>query len=938
MDRQIRPIYEALDTGSNKSAILACNKVLKKQPNNLLVKALKALALVRSQKVEEALILCDEVLASKPVDDPTLTAMMHVLRGLGRHMDMVTMYEDAYKQQPGNEDLGTQTFFANVRIGNWKAAQQIATKMHKQFQDDHYLYWSVMSALLQAHDPTTPEALRTVLLKLAHRLVSSSATPSYYHADRFHLHVTVLRELGLHDEAYEMVESETGKIVCSTNLACDELRREIWKLKGLTKEAGERAEKRIAEAKDRNWLEFLAVLDATFADLTSDAVDVDTAKAAAAERIVKAREFFGKVVEEDGVKDRSGHLALLELEKRARHHGLSTDPTALISLLEGYFQSFGGKACCYEDLKPYIELEGEELANWTALLEKQTSAYTTVPDLWRFINAQKLLRYNLSASALTPEAEVQRAVRYLDAYLEGLKLGKDLPSYDLQPADDLAVLSAQAFVNVWKQTGDETHLYNAAALLEYAVARSKMSYQIRLHLVRIYRLLGAPSLALEHYRSINVKQVQNDTLSHFILSRASTFSLSSTGDLTYTSECLESSRIYLSNSEETAEFIVRAFGSEKYSQIPDFIVFEDRLDNSLQRDLVKMEHVRMRIAHEPINSELVDMELIELKFIFDRVHHDNRDFEILANYQPRSVTSFNQQTQFLEKTPGLGWLWVFLKIYIKAFQLASDLDDTVEDKLLIGDRPKPSFDPETKLPLSERLAMKKQEEVDELTPDESLFYDYASALSQWLTPYHDYTRPPPSAVLAEAAKITEQKTGHTLKGLELPPDAATNGHAKKDEEPPAVVAPPALINQYFDDMLKRFKEVLEGKTLPHELLHVVTLTQEAFLLFVIETTRFKTPSVIKVNKLGALAQHIKEIRSKATSVLSEISAALVSYAEQEATVERRKEVVEACKPIIHESGLDHDFVLNVAKKITDARKNIADGIGKGMVRVCKTHA
>lgn len=66
------------------------------------------------------------------------------------------------------------------------------------------------------------------------------------------------------------------------------------------------------------------MLDATFADLTGDVADADAAKAAVAERIVKAREFFGKVVEEDGVKDRSGHLALLELEKRARHHGLST--------------------------------------------------------------------------------------------------------------------------------------------------------------------------------------------------------------------------------------------------------------------------------------------------------------------------------------------------------------------------------------------------------------------------------------------------------------------------------------------------------------------------------------------------------------------------------------------------------------------------------------
>ena len=208
-----------------------------------------------------------------------------------------------------------------------------------------------------------------------------------------------------------------------------------------------------------------------------------------------------------------------------------------------------------------------------------------MPDLWRYINAQKLLRYNLSPSALAPEAEIQRASQQVDAYLEGLKLGKDLPSYELQHSDDLAILASQAFVNVWKQTGDDTHLYNAAALLEYAISRSKMSYQVRLHLIRIYRLLGAPSLALEHYRSINLKQVQNDTLSHFMLSRASTFSLSSMGDLTYTTECMESSRIYLSNSEEvsrhdncliaddeqfhfqTAELIVRAFVNEKYSQV-----------------------------------------------------------------------------------------------------------------------------------------------------------------------------------------------------------------------------------------------------------------------------------------------------------------------------------------------------------------------------------
>ena len=63
-------------------------------------------------------------------------------------------------------------------------------------------------------------------------------------------------------------------------------------------------------------------------------------------------------------------------------------------------------------------------------------------------------------------------------------------------------------------------------------------------------IIGAPSLALEHYRALQVKQIQNDTLSHLVLSRASTFSLAAAGDLTLATECIESTQIYLSNSQE----------------------------------------------------------------------------------------------------------------------------------------------------------------------------------------------------------------------------------------------------------------------------------------------------------------------------------------------------------------------------------------------------
>jgi hypothetical protein len=46
-------------------------------------------------------------------------------------IDMITMFENAYKQQPTNEELGAQTFFANVRTGNWKTAQQVRHRIHR---------------------------------------------------------------------------------------------------------------------------------------------------------------------------------------------------------------------------------------------------------------------------------------------------------------------------------------------------------------------------------------------------------------------------------------------------------------------------------------------------------------------------------------------------------------------------------------------------------------------------------------------------------------------------------------------------------------------------------------------------------------------------------------------------------------------------------------
>ncbi|KAI0322196.1 N-acetyltransferase B complex non catalytic subunit-domain-containing protein [Amylostereum chailletii] len=936
-ERQIRPVYDAIDTGSNKSAVVSCNKLLKKYPKNDLLKALKALALVRSQKVEEAIALTDEVLASRPSEDSTLTAMMHVLRHLGRNKDNVAMFEDAYKRQPHNEELATQTFVAQLRTGNWKAAQLLANKMSKQFNDDRYLYWAVMCSVLQANDPTTPSNMREVLYKLAHRLLASVWKSTEMNPDRLYLYLSILRKLEMYDEAKTLLESEQGQIICSKSLSCDELRRDIWKANGWLLEEGERAKQRIVNEKNRNWLEFVSVLDATFSPLTSSAGEIGetSPNERCAELRGQARELFSKVADEDGRNDRSGLLAQLELEQRARTHGLSTDPSLLVDLLQRYVSVFGDKGVCYEDLIPYIALDGEDLSRWTLFLTSLPHSSSSLADLGRSINVHKLMRYNIPETDITIELESARALQLIEEYLEALPLGRGLPDTEIQPVDDLAVLAAQIFVNMYSISKDDAHLHNAIVILEFASKKSPQSYQIRLQLVKVYRILGAPQQALEHYRQLNVKQIQNDTMSHFILSRASLFSLSSIGDLTYATECMESSQIYVNNSQETGDYIVRAFTGEKYSQIPEFIELEDRLDNSLQRDLVKMEHVRMRITHEAMSADLVDMEFIELKFTFDRLHHDNRDFTLIPNYQPRSSPSFEAQTTLLDKSPGLGWLWVFLKVYIRAFQLASDLDTSVEDKLLVGDRPKQSVNLEKNVPLEERLVERKPEELAELTSDELCFVDYATDLCDWLSPYHNFTRPPPAVVLAEATKQSAMRA----KGIILPSDNGhLNGHVKKNEEAPQVQEPPSSLMTFFDHMQARFNELVHTNRPAYELLHVATLTQEALIIFTAETMRFKNTALVKIHKYGNLVQSFNPIRAKALAVVGDMSVQLTKLGEAAGTADNRRTFVDSCKSLQAYPEITHDYILDIAKRATESRKKVLEGVGKGIQRICIAHA
>jgi N-terminal acetyltransferase B complex non-catalytic subunit len=109
-------------------------------------------------------------------------------------------------------------------------------------------------------------------------------------------------------------------------------------------------------------------------------------------------------------------------------------------------------------------------------------------------------------------------------------------------------------------------MHRAILVVEFASTRSPHNYQFRLLLIRLYLAIGASelatysrqmyidysttgahSLAKHHYRQLHVRSLQHETLSHFIMDRATTWCIASDGDLGMIQDALDAGQIYQDN-------------------------------------------------------------------------------------------------------------------------------------------------------------------------------------------------------------------------------------------------------------------------------------------------------------------------------------------------------------------------------------------------------
>ncbi|KAG0255713.1 N-alpha-acetyltransferase 25, NatB auxiliary subunit [Actinomortierella ambigua] len=660
-ERRLKPIYDALEVGNYREALALCNKALKKQPDLHVAKALKAAALERTGRMQEALDVCQELQWIKPTDEATLRTLSMVLRSCGKNEPLVKLYENASKVHPTNENFAVQWFMAHARLLDLKGQQMAALALNKNFKKSNYMFWAIMSITLQGQK--APAAQAKVLYMLAERMmIKAVSEDKLTNLEELQLYLIILLDQQNREkDALAILDGELGvKTKAIENVELRYLRISLLIKTQQWDTARDAALHILREINSDDWRTFVQLFDTI-------TLSTDAASLAGSERLAEARKCIDELVAKETKNPKRGpFLAQIELEKRVQDITGAKDTVKILELLVAYFEIFGSKSCCFEDLQGYVSWlsKDDSLGFCAKLREIKGDKAETAKDTQVQINITRFERFAGKHSTLNFAEKYAQVNALWKLYEDALPLGKDLEETERQYGDDYAIMASHILIDLHKETKSYTPLLNAAFILEHALKASKHNYQMKLLLIRIYSILGAFNCACNIYGTMSIRHVQHDTMSHYVMDRALNY-----GQVNEAlNQLYEGHQIYHSNESETPEMILQAYKYSTFSKIPEFIEFHTRLENSLQKVIADRELIRLEFLKEEDSvartvQYLQELEVEQLQFDanFRETRIDNRDKTVMLNWNPKDQPTVEQQTLPAPR-PGCYWTSLFTTI------------------------------------------------------------------------------------------------------------------------------------------------------------------------------------------------------------------------------------------------------------------------------------
>ncbi|XP_048420479.1 N-terminal acetyltransferase B complex auxiliary subunit NAA25 isoform X1 [Pyrus x bretschneideri] len=652
-ERRVRPIWDAIDSRQFKNALKLVTALLSKYPNSPYCLALKALVLERMGKSDEAVSVClsaKELLHSNDsvlMDDLTLSTLQIVFQRLD-HLEMATScYEYACGKFSNNLELMMGLFNCYVREYSFVKQQQTAIKMYKLVGEERFLLWAVCSIQLQVFCGNGSEKL----LSLAEGLVKKHvASHSLHEPEALMVYVSILEQQAKYGDALEILSGKLGSLLM---VEVDKLR-----IQGrLHARAGDYTAaasvfQRILELCPDDWDCFLHYLGCLLEDdsnwcnmAITDPIHppkfIECKISTLGDEVFDSRmssasDFVNKLLENIGDNFlRSPYLANIEIERRRHLHGKGDDDKLMESLIQ-YFLRFGHLACFTSDVEMFLEvLTPDKKAELLGKLKESSDSISAVPTkvLGRSITFFKIQEL-IGNTFKLPVGELEgSAVQMVEMYCQNLPLSKDLDSQESMQGEELLSMACNALIQLFWRTRNFGHYFEAIMVLEFGLTIRKYVWQYKILLLHLYSHLGALSLAYEWFKSLDVKNILMETVSHHILPQMLVSPL--WADLN--SLLKDYLRFMDDHLRESADLTFLAYRHRNYSKVIEFVQFQERLQHSNQYLVAKVEGPILQLKQKADN---IDDEETVLESLKCGVH-----FAELSNEVGSKSLTFNEDLQ-----------------------------------------------------------------------------------------------------------------------------------------------------------------------------------------------------------------------------------------------------------------------------------------------------
>jgi N-terminal acetyltransferase B complex non-catalytic subunit len=291
---------------------------------------------------------------------------------------------------------------AYVRVSDFKSQQTVALQLYKVKPKNPYYFWAVMSIVLQAlKGPESKDNTKSRnLLMLAQRMIDKLIDGKKIEAEQeVQLYLSILEFQEKYEDALKFLDSE----ICNEFFpgAPITLKIELLKKLGKWSELKKIIEDLLLDDADR-WDYWQDYLQSCFNLIEYKELEI---------KYETISEFIQNLQSKSNGKLRGPFLARLKMHKMMRD--LKLDAVPLLGdyqdLLVIYFNTFGSKKCCGNDLKMFLEyLEPSKRSYLATRLLKETGiGSTSLPQdtnqLQRHICSLQISRFCGAHSSLSVE-------------------------------------------------------------------------------------------------------------------------------------------------------------------------------------------------------------------------------------------------------------------------------------------------------------------------------------------------------------------------------------------------------------------------------------------------------------------------------------------------------------------------------------------------------